>query len=174
MKKVATQIKKSTGTVTVVLVLPMAPSRTSLLALTTHCPPSSGEQHRPIVDQCPEPPPVEGSISDILKAAPQFLLENPIALQKKYIKLKDDPSMKKRRPDLGTIMKDGEQGALEMLVEPFAWLDGLELQPTLEIVPLYMTSKNNNDMIMDTFAPMDQVAVKGLAHPLRNTSTSAS
>ena len=69
-------------------------------------------------------------------------------------------------------MKDGEQGALEVLVEPFDWLDGLEPQPTLEIVPLYMTSKNNNDMIMDTFAPMDQVAVKEPAHPLGNASVS--
>ena len=110
----------------------------------------------------------EGSIPDILKAAPQFLLDNPIALQKKYLKLEKDPSMKNRRSDLRDIIKDGEQGALEMLVELFDWLDSLEPQPTLEIVPLYMTSENNNDMVIDTLAPIDQAAVKGL---LGNTTS---
>ena len=56
----------------------------------------------------------------------QFVLDNPVALQKKYLKLKDDPNMKKEGMDLRTMVKAGEQKALEMLVDLFDWLDGLD------------------------------------------------
>ena len=49
----------------------------------------------------------------------QFVLDNPVALQKKYLKLKDDPNMKKVSMDLRTMVKVGEQKALEMLVDLF-------------------------------------------------------
>ena len=75
------------------------------------------------------------TIPDSLKDAPQFLLNNPIALQKKYIKLMDDPNVKKGRPDLRKAVKAGEENALEMLVDVFDWLDGLEPQPTTGIFP---------------------------------------
>ena len=68
-----------------------------------------------------------------LRDAPQFLLNNPIALQRKFLKLKDDPNMKKWRPDLRNEVKACEQNGLQMLVELFDWLDGLEPQPTTEI-----------------------------------------
>ena len=73
------------------------------------------------------------TIPDSLKDAPQFLLNNPIALQKKYIKLMDDPNVKKGRPDLRKAVKAGEENALAMLVDVFDWLDGLEPQPTMGI-----------------------------------------
>ena len=56
----------------------------------------------------------------------QFVLDNPVALQKKYLKLKDDPNMKKESMDLRTMVKAGEQKALGMLVHLFDWLGGLE------------------------------------------------
>ena len=56
----------------------------------------------------------------------QFVLDNPIALQGKYLKLKDDPNMKKESMDLRTMVKAGEEKALEMLVVLFDWLDGLD------------------------------------------------
>ena len=56
----------------------------------------------------------------------QFVLDNPIALQEKYLQLKDDPNMKKESMDLRTMVKAGEQKALEMLVDLFDWLDGLD------------------------------------------------
>ena len=56
----------------------------------------------------------------------QFVLDNPVALQKKYLKLKDDPNMMKESMDLRTMVKAGEQKALEMLVDLFNWLDGLD------------------------------------------------
>jgi len=69
------------------------------------------------------------TIPDALKDAPQFLLNNPVALQKKYLRLKGDPNMKKGKRDLRKEVKAGEEGALEMLVDLFDWLDGLEPQP---------------------------------------------
>ena len=56
----------------------------------------------------------------------QFVLDNPVALQKKYLKHKDDPNMKKESMELRTMVKAGEQKALEMLVDLFDWLDGLD------------------------------------------------
>ena len=56
----------------------------------------------------------------------QFVLDNPVALQKKYLKLKDDPNMKKESMDLRNMVKAGEQKALGMLVHLFDWLGGLE------------------------------------------------
>ena len=65
------------------------------------------------------------TVSDVLKTTPQFLLNNPVALQKKYLRLKNDPIMKKGRIDLHRMVKADEQKALEMLVDLFDWLDGL-------------------------------------------------
>jgi len=66
------------------------------------------------------------TVSDVLKTTPQFLLNNPVALQRKYLKLKNDPIMKKGRMDLHKMVKADEQKALEMLVDLFDWLDGLD------------------------------------------------
>jgi len=63
-------------------------------------------------------------IPGALKSSPVFLLDNPILQQFK------DPNMMK-------TVKDREQGALEMLVELFNWMDGLEPQPATEITSLY-------------------------------------
>jgi hypothetical protein len=80
------------------------------------------------------------TIPDVLKDAPQFFLNNPIALQRKYLRLKDHPNMRKTKTDLRKAVKAGEENALEMLEELFDWLDGLEPQPTKVISPLYEES----------------------------------
>jgi len=59
-----------------------------------------------------------------LKSSPVFLLDNPILEQ-----FEDSNPMK--------TVKDREQEALEMLVELFNWMDGLEPQPATEITSLY-------------------------------------
>ena len=74
------------------------------------------------------------TLPDRLKSAPHFLLNNPIALQKKYLRLRDHPNMKKGRAELRNAVKAAEQNALEMLVDLFDWLDTVESQPTMEIV----------------------------------------
>ena len=67
----------------------------------------------------------QDSIPKELKGAPQFLLNNPVALQRRYLELKDDPS----RAEMREMVKSGEEKALEMLVQLFDWLDGLKPQP---------------------------------------------
>ena len=67
----------------------------------------------------------QDTIPKELKGAPQFLLNNPVALQRRYLELKDEPS----RAEMREVVKDGEQKALEMLVQLFDWLDGLKPQP---------------------------------------------
>ena len=64
------------------------------------------------------------TVPDILKGAPQFTLNNPVTLQKKYLKLKNGQSMKTGRTDLQQMVKADEQRALEMFVDLFDWLDG--------------------------------------------------
>ena len=88
----------------------------------------------------------------MLQDAPQFLLNNPIALQKKYLKLKDDPNMKKTKTELRKAVKAGEQSALRMLVDLYDWLDGLEPQQTAEIVE---KSQRTKAKAADRLAPTD-------------------
>jgi len=91
---------------------------------------------------------------------PESLLQNPIALQKKYLKLKDDPSLKKTKSELHKAVKAGEQPALEMLLDLFDWLDGLEPQPTMEVFPLHEEPQNTEGRIADPLAQDNQVAGK--------------
>ena len=102
----------------------------------------------------------QDAIPSVLRSAPQFLLDNPIALQKKYLELKDDPNQKKAKKEMRDVVMRAEQRALEMLVELFDWLDGLEPQPTTEIVALYETSQAIEVKITNTLAQMDQTAGK--------------
>ena len=63
-----------------------------------------------------------------LKVTPQFLLNNPIALQRNYLELKDNRVCE--------AVQTAEQNAGEMLVDLFRWLDGLEPQPITKVIPL--------------------------------------
>jgi hypothetical protein len=69
------------------------------------------------------------TIPDILTHARQMHLDNPVGLQRKYLRLEDNTDIRNRRTDMRREVMAGEQGALEMLVELFDWLDGLEPQP---------------------------------------------
>jgi hypothetical protein len=100
----------------------------------------------------------QSTIPPVLRDAPQFLLDNPIALVKKYLKFKDDTNKRKRRKDLQKMVMTAERKALEMLVELFDWLDGLEPQPTTEIVALYEKSQAIEVKITNTLAQMNQAA----------------
>ena len=103
----------------------------------------------------------QDTVPYVLKNAPQFHLDNPIALQKKYLDLalKGDPS-KRNAKDMRKHIEAGEQKALEMMVRLFDWLDRLEPQPTAEIVRLYEISQDIEAMITDTLAQIDQAAEK--------------
>ena len=65
-----------------------------------------------------------------LRAVEMFLIDNPIARQKQYLVLKSDKNRKKLRMSMRKAVLAGEERALEVLVNLFDWLDGLESQPT--------------------------------------------
>lgn len=98
----------------------------------------------------------QDNIPEVLRGAPQFALDNPIALHKRYCELKDDPNKKKLRKEMHRAVKTGEQQALERLVELFDWFDGREPQPTREILELYEKSQGIEIRIANTLAQMDR------------------
>jgi hypothetical protein len=86
-----------------------------------------------------------------LKSSPVFLLDNPIVQQRGF----KDPNMMK-------MVKDREQRALEMLVELFNWLDGLEPHPTTEITSLYEIYQNievKTTSIFDLRVEIDRLTI---------------
>ena len=101
----------------------------------------------------------DDAIPEVLKHAPTFFINNPIALQKNYLKQQDSMNKrtaKKRRE----FVKGAEQDALEMSVKLFDWLDGLEPQPTRDIIDLYEKYQVIELVITDTLAQMGRAAIK--------------
>ena len=69
----------------------------------------------------------QASVPSVLKDARQFKIDNPFALQEKYLKLKNDPNVDHK----ATLLKEvnsGEENALKVLVNFFDWLNGLQPQ----------------------------------------------
>ena len=102
----------------------------------------------------------EYAIPDLFRHAPRFLLDNPVALQKKYLTLKPHSYEKKLRTVIRKGVLASEEKALEMLVELFDWLDGLGPQSMMEIVYLYNMARIIEAMIANTVAQMEQAATK--------------
>ncbi len=101
----------------------------------------------------------DDAILDDLKHAPKFLINNPIALQKNYLRQKGHTD-KKTLKKIKESVERAEENALEMLVELFDWLDGLEPQPTREITTLYEKSQDIESRVTNTLAQMNQAATK--------------
>ena len=93
-------------------------------------------------------------IPDVLKDARQFHLDNPIALQKAYLKFKDGSG----RADLRKAVKPSDQSTLGVLVGLFDWLDGLKAQPVEEIVSLHERSRVIDAMVSDVLAQKRKAA----------------
>ena len=102
----------------------------------------------------------QGVIPEIFKDAPQFLLDNPIALQKRFRELKDGPNKRKLENEIQKEVKTAERRALKMLVGLFDWLDCLEPQPTTDIGALYKMSHVIESKITHTLAQMDQASTQ--------------
>ena len=114
----------------------------------------------------------DDAIPEVLKHAPHFYIDNPIALQKQYLKKKDCLN-RSREKEITKSVKRAEQNALETMVELFDWLDGLEPQPTTEIIAIYKKSEDIESKITDTLAQMGQAAekmaeIKKLLEEVRN------
>ena len=102
----------------------------------------------------------EDTIPDSLRDAEHFLLDNPVARQKRFLVLKGDSNKKKTRMVMRKSVLACEEMALETAVKLFDWLDGLGSQPTTEIFYLYNMSQSIEAMIANTLAQMDQAARK--------------
>jgi hypothetical protein len=107
------------------------------------------------------------AVPDILKGAPQFLLNNPIALQRKYFELKDSPIMKKGNMDLRKMVKADEQMAQEMLADLLNWLGGLDRPTTMEAVSLYGRFQNNVIKITGALAQQMELLRKVIEEGIR-------
>ena len=102
------------------------------------------------------------TVAEVLKDAPRFFLDNPCALQKNHLELRNDRKVKqmKRQRIMREFMENSEKGALDTLVELFDWLNGLTSQPTKEIVNLYELSQEIESAITNALAQIDQAAAK--------------
>jgi hypothetical protein len=96
-----------------------------------------------------------GILPNTFERAPLLLLNNPIALQKRYLKLKDDPNVRSHQAYFREAVMASEQEALEMLVGFFEWLDGLEPQPTSKIVSGHDALERRTDKVT---GPLDRQA----------------
>ena len=84
-------------------------------------------------------------IPGALKSSPVFLLDNPIVQRKTF-----------GDRDTMDIVKGREQGALEMLVEFFNWMDGLEPKSATGITFLYEVYRNI-EIILDQRAREEEI-----------------
>ena len=176
---IATQIKKHIDSVTAVLILANGTIERitvgtdyALSTLSAIFPKSLADNIAFMFTNVPSPLAwnfSQDTVPRVLKDAPQFLFDNPISLQKKYLEFKDRPGMKKvekagmkkvLEKDMRNHLKAGEQKALEMLVQLFDWLDECKPQPTTEIVYLYEMSQEIEAAITDTLAQVDQGGAK--------------
>ena len=166
-RKIATHIKEHIDSITAVLVLvngtvPRVTVGTdyALSTLSTILPKSFAGNTAFMFTNVSNPPHWNFSgdtLPDVLRDAPQFLLNNPVALQRKYSKLKDIPNMNKERANLRNEVKAGEQNALETLVHLFDWLDGLTPQPMTESTSLYEHSQAIEATITNALAQKNKM-----------------
>ena len=169
-ESIANQIKKHIDSVTAVLILAngtieriTAGTDYALSTLSAIFPKSLADNIAFMFTNVPSPLAwnfSQDTVPRALKDAPQFLLDNPIALQKMYLKFKGDLDKQRVRAEMRRAVQAGEEQALRMLVDLFDWLDGLGSQPTVEIVYLYEISQSIEAMITNTLAQMDQAAAK--------------
>jgi hypothetical protein len=114
-----------------------------------------------------------------LQGAKTFLLDNPLARHKKYLKIKAKAEAQGSvtRANQAVLQKlkkavdEGHETALGTLAEIFDWLDGLAPQATTEITLLYDQSMEIERNISSTLARMTQlVEKKGKLDELLNKS----
>ena len=143
--------------------LPMAPSRVSLPVPTMHSLPYLPYSPKLWLVTSPSWLPIllPGYYPQILsRTFLRFLLNNPIAFQKKHLKLKDGPNMKKIKTDLRNAVKAGEKTLWKCEVELCDWSKGLEPLPTMEMLSLHRATQDAEARIGDALSPMDQVTTE--------------
>ncbi|KAG7090681.1 hypothetical protein E1B28_009779 [Marasmius oreades] len=102
----------------------------------------------------------QDSLPPVLRKAEQFLLDNPVAMQKKYNELKAKKLPKQTLKQLRDGVVQGELKTLDMLACIFDWLDKLKPQPTKDILSLYQQSQDIEKRIQNALARIQQANSK--------------
>ena len=100
------------------------------------------------------------TIPSVLRDSDMFFFDNPIALQRMYLRFKNDLDKKEVAALVRSEVLAGEEQALEMLVDLFDWLDDLGPQPTTEMVHRYNLSQKVEATITNIVAEIDQAVTK--------------
>jgi len=97
-----------------------------------------------------------------LQEAKCFCIDNPLALYKNDQRNREQLGMRgqsrKKKRGSKKSFNDEHVMAVDMLVDIFHWLDGLESQPTTEVTSLYDQSIEIERRINGTLARMEQLA----------------
>jgi len=104
----------------------------------------------------------ESSLPDGLRHARQYLLDNPVAMQKKFLEKKARGTIPKAVQQMQRRVQDSEEMALDTLAELFSWLNDLVPQPTKDIISLFDKAQNIEKNIDSALACMKQAADKDL------------
>ena len=97
--------------------------------------------------------------------APRFQLDNPVALRRKYLELKNDRKMKTKKAGLRKMVKASEQKALRTLASLFDWLDSLEPQQAAETIKAQNSAANSSPClhpVLEAFSNAKEVLRKGV------------
>ncbi|KIP03094.1 hypothetical protein PHLGIDRAFT_256134 [Phlebiopsis gigantea 11061_1 CR5-6] len=93
------------------------------------------------------------SVPHAIAHAPQFLLDNPVAMQRKFRQISEGGTTSSQVIQrLRHSVQRGEADALQTLVEIFDWLDGREAQPTKDILSLYEQTQMIESNIADVLS----------------------
>ena len=104
----------------------------------------------------------QNSLPDVLRGDDNnWLLDNSLAMWNKYLQLKAEQKVpKKILSNLLSAVKEGHQTALETISTIFDWLDGLEPQPTNDIMNLYEQSQQIDRDIDNAMSRVTQISDK--------------
>ena len=102
------------------------------------------------------------SLPDVLRGDDNhWLLDNPVAMWNRYLELKAQPKFSKKiLSNFLNSIKEGHQKSLQTVSTIFDWLDGLEPQPTNEIMHLYEQSQQIDRDIDNALSRMTQISDK--------------
>ncbi|KAF9255382.1 hypothetical protein L218DRAFT_1081876 [Marasmius fiardii PR-910] len=102
---------------------------------------------------------VKDSLPSELQDAEDFLLDNPLAMWRKYKDIEGELSSQMRQKHFLTV-QDAERKALDVLASLVDWIDQCSPQPTRDIISLYEQSQAIEKNIVDALAQLQYAAGK--------------
>ncbi|KAF9255389.1 hypothetical protein L218DRAFT_937744 [Marasmius fiardii PR-910] len=90
----------------------------------------------------------------------QFLIDNPVAVQRKYQELEAKKQPKRVLKTLLADVKEAERKAIEVVADLIDWVDQRPPQPTKDIITLYEQSQSIEKNMVNAFAQLQQAGEK--------------